>query len=214
MEKTTIVPKATLQRYPIYLKALRKIYESGIKRIMSRDLSEYVSIKATTIRRDFSFLGNLGRQGYGYDVDRLIEIFSEELGIGYDEKIILIGAGNLGKALLNYNRWQNVVGEIVCAFDKNASQISGMDIPVYDIRNLKSKKPKGCTIAILCISEDIQKTVDDLVDCGIKGIVDFTHEHFQVPENVYVRQVDIVSSIQELVFQTHANKRQRRKNTK
>lgn len=214
MEKNIIVPKATLQRYPIYLKALRKIKEEGITRIMSKDLSEYVSIKPTTIRRDFSFLGNLGRQGYGYDVVSLIEIFSEELGIGYDEKIILIGVGNLGKALLNYNRWQNVVGEIVCGFDLKPANISGANVPIYDIKEIKEKKPKECTIAILCISQDVQRTVDILVDAGIKGIVDFTHEHFQVPENIHVRRVDVVSSIQELVFQTNVSKKQRRKNTK
>ncbi len=214
MEKNQVVPKATLQRYPVYLKALRKIQEEGIDRIMSKDLSTYVSIKSTTIRRDFSFLGSLGRQGYGYDVDRLIETFSQELGIGYDEKIILIGAGNLGKALLNYNRWQNVVGEIVCAFDIHPEKVRGASVPVYEMKDLKSKKPKECSIAILCVSQDIQNTVDLLINAGISGIVDFTHEHFQVPAGIHVRRVDIVSSIQELVFQTNSTKRRRKKNTK
>mgnify|MGYP000040239147 FL=1 len=79
---------------------------------MSRQLADYVSIESTTIRRDFSFLGSLGKQGYGYNVDDLIKIFSDELGVNFDEKIVLIGAGNLGKALLNYNKWNHVVGEI------------------------------------------------------------------------------------------------------
>ena len=82
------VPKATLQRYPIYLKALRKLANSGVERILSKELSEYVNIESTTIRRDFSFLGNLGKQGYGYDVKNLIDIFSKELGLEFDEKII------------------------------------------------------------------------------------------------------------------------------
>ena len=71
------VPKATLQRYPVYLKALRKLRAEGKTRILSRELAEYVSIESTTIRRDFSFLGNLGKQGYGYDVENLITIFSD-----------------------------------------------------------------------------------------------------------------------------------------
>ena len=82
------VPKATLHRYPIYLKALRKLANTGVDRILSKELSEYVNIESTTIRRDFSFLGNLGKQGYGYDVKKLIEIFSKELGLEFDEKII------------------------------------------------------------------------------------------------------------------------------
>ena len=78
------VPKATLQRYPVYLKALRTLQNSGIDRVMSKELASVVNIEPTTIRRDFSFLGNLGKQGYGYDVERLIEIFNQELGMGFD----------------------------------------------------------------------------------------------------------------------------------
>ena len=113
------VPKATLQRYPVYLKALRKLKSSGVERIMSKELASVVNIEPTTIRRDFSFLGNLGKQGYGYDVNRLIEIFNQQLGMDFDEKIILVGAGNMGRALMKYNKWDYVVGEIACAFDVN-----------------------------------------------------------------------------------------------
>lgn len=198
------VPKATLQRYPVYLKALRKLRSSGVTRIMSRELAEYVSIESTTIRRDFSFLGNLGKQGYGYNVDDLIETFSEQLGVNFDEKIILVGAGNLGKALLNYNNWNHVVGEIVCAFDIDPERAGVTSVPVYDIRELDEHMPKGCRIAILCISSNVQETVNRLIESGIRGFVSFASEHFSVPANVYVKSVDVVSSIQELVFETNA----------
>lgn len=200
--KTKTVPKATLQRYPLYLKALRKLQTDGQERILSKDLAEYVSIEPTTIRRDFSFLGNLGKQGYGYDVNELIRVFSNELGVNFDEKIILVGAGNLGKALLNYNQWSHTVGEIVCAFDINAKNIKEGNVPIYPLDELKEKMPKGCKIAILCISQDVQETVDLLIECGIRGFVNFAMDHFSVPSNVFVKNVDIVSSVQELVFAT------------
>lgn len=200
------VPKATLQRYPVYLKALRKLKAEGVSKIMSRQLADYVSIESTTIRRDFSFLGSLGKQGYGYNVDDLIKKFSDELGVNFDEKIVLIGAGNLGKALLNYNKWNHVVGEIVCAFDLKPENVHGAAVPVYNLSELSSKMPKGCRIAILCISQDVQETVDLLVKQGIKGFVSFAVDHFSVPQGVYVKQVDVVSSIQELVFETNAMK--------
>lgn len=200
------VPKATLQRYPVYLKALRKLKIDGVERIMSKELGEFVSIEPTTIRRDFSFLGNLGKQGYGYKVDDLIKIFSDELGVNFDEKIILVGCGNLGKALLNYNNWNHVVGEIVCAFDLYPEKINA-PIPVYDIKDIAEKIPQGCRIAILCFSKNVQETVDLLIENGIRGIVSFSMDHFQVPQGVYVRQVDVVSSIQELVFETNAMKK-------
>lgn len=198
------VPKATLQRYPVYLKALRRLRAQGVEKIMSKQLAEYVSIESTTIRRDFSFLGNLGKQGYGYNVDDLISIFSEELGVTFDEKIILVGFGNLGKALLNYNNWNHVVGEIVCAFDLHPEAIEKATVPVYSIYDLQDHMPEGCRIAILCISEKIQETVDLLVKNGIRGIVSFSTEIFSVPEGVFVRHIDIVSSIQELVFETNS----------
>lgn len=196
------VPKATLQRYPVYLKALRKLKAGGRKRIMSKELADYVGIESTTIRRDFSFLGKLGKQGYGYDVDSLINIFSEELGVNFAEKIILVGCGNLGKALLNYNNWNHVVGEIVCAYDLYPDNIKA-SVPVYNINDIRETMPSGCRIAILCISQDVQETVDLLVSCGIRGIVSFCTDHFTVPPEIFVKQVDVVSSIQELVFETN-----------
>lgn len=198
------VPKATLQRYPVYLKALRKLHNSGIDKIMSKELSEVVNIESTTIRRDFSFLGNLGKQGYGYDVEKLIEIFNQELGMDFDEKIILIGAGNMGRALMKYNKWNHVVGEITCAFDISPDrQGVRFGIPVYDLNDLEEKIPEGCRIAILAAGQNIQDTVNRLVKCGIVGIVDFTHEHIQVPKGISIKSIDVVSSIQELVFETN-----------
>lgn len=203
--RTNHVPKATLQRYPVYLKALRRLQKNGIKRIMSRELSSFVDIEPTTIRRDFSFLGNLGKQGYGYDVDRLIDIFNQQLGVDFDEKPILVGAGNLGRALLNYNKWDHVVGEVACAFDVDPEkQGSQFGVNVWSMDDLEEKMPKGCRIAILTISHDVQATVDRLVKAGITGIVDFTHQHFKVPRGVVIKSIDVVSSIQELVFITNS----------
>lgn len=206
MKQNYSIPKATIQRYPIYLKALRRLQKENVSKVMSSELSDIVGIAPTTIRRDFSLIGSLGKQGYGYDVERLISIFSEELGVNYNEKIILIGCGNLGHALLNYNKWNNVVGEIVCAFDINPKAIRNVSIPVYGMDELADKMPNGCRIAILCITQNIQKTVDELISHGIRGIVNFTQEHFSTPNNVSVKNVDVVSSIQEIVLSVNSLK--------
>ena len=200
---TKKISSATLHRYPIYLKALRKIKKDGKEKIMSNELSKYVNIKSTTIRRDFSLIGTLGKQGYGYNVNDLIDIFSKELGGEYNEKIILIGCGNFGKTILNYNHWSDVLGEIVCAFDKFPEKVTNVSIPVYDIKDIKEHLPEGCKIAILAVSGDVQNTVDLLTSVGIKGILDMTHQHFIVPEGIIVKEIDIVSKIQELVFSTN-----------
>lgn len=201
------ISKATLRRYPVYLKALRKLSQNGIKRIKSSELSEYVDIKATTIRHDFSLIGQLGKQGYGYDIDELISIFADALGEDYDEEMILIGVGRLGKAILNYNNWNHVAGEIVCAFDLKPevrNQDLQVNVPVYHISQLKEKFPKGCEIAILCIPSGAQEIVDELHELGIKGIVNFTREHFVLPEGMIKSDVDVVSTIEELLFEVNS----------
>lgn len=198
------VPKATMQRYPIYLKALRKLYNMGVERILSRELSLFVDIESTTIRRDFSFIGSLGKQGYGYDVKVLIETFDKLLGVSFEEKLILVGAGNLGRAILNYNRWNHVVGEISCAFDVDPNKLGEVSgIPIYHMSELENRIPEGCRIAIITVSKNVQETVDRLVSLGVKGFVDFSSEHIQVPKDVVIKTVDVVSTIQELIFQTN-----------
>lgn len=197
-------PKATMKRYPVYLKALRKLQSQGVERILSKELSEYCDIQATTIRRDFSFIGSLGKQGYGYDVNHIIEVFDELLGTNYDEELIMVGVGNLGRALLNYNRWGQVVGEIVCGFDVDEEKLGVVnDVPIYHISQLKEKLPKNCRVAIVTVPNNVQETVDMLVDAGIKGIIDFSHEHVMAPKGVIIKQVDVVSAIQELIFQSN-----------
>ena len=201
------ISKATLRRYPVYLKALRKLSQNGVKKIKSTELSEYVDIMATTIRHDFSLIGQLGKQGYGYDIEELISIFAQALGEDYDEEMILIGVGRLGKAILNYNNWNHVAGEIVCAFDLKPevrNQDSQVNVPVYHISQLKEKFPKGCEIAILCIPSGAQEIVDELHELGVKGIVNFTREHFVLPEGMIKSDVDVVSTIEELLFEVNS----------
>ena len=196
-----------MQRYPVYLKALRKLKAQGISRVMSHELSELVGFESTTIRRDFYFLWALGRQGYGYDVEYLIEVFNQELGMVLDEKIILIGAGNLGRALMKYNRWHHVVGEIACAFDISEDRLGvRFDIPVYHLNEIEEKKPEGCKVAIIAASTGVQETIDRLVACGVVGFIDITHEHIRVPKGVILKSDDVVSAIQELIFEIKMNK--------
>ena len=200
------VSNATLRRYPVYLKALRKLKSEGKKKVMSSELADYVNIKSTTIRRDFSLIGQLGKQGYGYDIDKLIEIFEAELGENYDEKMILIGVGRLGTAILNYNNWNEVAGEIVCAFDLKPEKRNNepkINVPVYHIDELEEKFPEDCHIAILCIPSGAQEIVDRLNKLGVKGIVNFTREYFVLPEGMIKRDVDVVSIIQQVVFEVN-----------
>ena len=189
------ISNATMSRYPVYLKALRKMQHEGKENCLSSELSELTGIQDTTIRRDFTYLSKTDNFG-----------LSEVLGLGLDESIILIGVGNLGSAILKYNRWQYTVGKIVCGYDQDKNKEGErFGVKLYNIDDLEKTFPRDCKIAILAISENVQATVDRLMDLGIKGIVDFTHTHFTVRPGVEVQQVDVVVAIQELVIKMDSN---------
>ena len=202
------ISKATMSRFPVYLKALRKMQHEGIEMCLSSELYETTGIQDTTIRRDFTYLSktdNFGRRGRGYDVKGLIDGLSQILGLGLDEEIILIGIGNLGSAILKYNRWQYTVGKIVCGYDQDKNKEGErFGVKLHSIDDLEKTFPKGCSIAILAISQNVQETVDRLMDLGVKGIVDFTHSHFTVRPGVEVQPVDVVVAIQELVIKMNS----------
>jgi len=209
MEKKQRISKATMSRFPIYLKALRSMQHAGKCHFLSSELSEATGILDTTIRRDFSFLTNretLGKRGIGYDTEEIMDVLNNVLGLGLDEPIVLIGIGNLGNAILKYNRWQYTVGRIVCGYDINHNKVGEQfGVKLRHLDDLEATFPSGCKIAILAISENVQETVDRLMDLGVKGIVDFTHTHFTVRKDVIVQNVDVVVAIQELILKMNAN---------
>lgn len=209
VEKKQKISKATMARFPMYLKVLRNMQHEGKSNFLSSELSEQTGILDTTIRRDFSFLthkDSLGKRGIGYDTEEMINNLNNLLGLNLDEQIVLIGIGNLGSAILKYNRWQYTVGKIVCGYDQDYNKVGEQfGVKLNHIDTLEETFPEGCKIAILAISDHVQETVDRLMDLGIKGIVDFTHSHFIVREDVVVQTVDVVMAIQELVLKMHVN---------
>ncbi|MCD7894704.1 MAG: redox-sensing transcriptional repressor Rex [Erysipelotrichaceae bacterium] len=207
-KKNQKISNATMNRFPVYLKALRNMQHEGKEIFLSSELAEVTGILDTTIRRDFGFLTDketLGRRGVGYDTKEIINVLSNVLGLNLDEPIVLIGIGNLGSAILKYNRWQYTVGQIVCGYDQDVNKVGEQfGVKLIHIDDLEKTFPKGCKIAILAISENVQPTVDRLMALGVKGIVDFTHTHFTVNKDVVVQTVDVVVAIQELVLKMNA----------
>lgn len=203
------ISKATMSRYPIYLKALRKMQREGKVTCLSSELYEITGIQDTTVRRDFTYLSktsNFGQRGKGYNIEHLIDGLSSILGLGLEEPIILVGVGNLGSAILKYNRWKYTVGKIVCCYDRDKNKEGErFGVKLYNVDDLEKTFPKDCKIAILAISEDVQETVDRLVALGVRGIVDFTHTHFTVTRDIEVQPVDVVVAIQELAIKMRNN---------
>ncbi|MFT9097231.1 redox-sensing transcriptional repressor Rex [Liquorilactobacillus sp.] len=201
---TSKIPHATAKRLPIYYRYLHFLSDAGKQRISSTELADAVKVDSATIRRDFSYFGALGKRGYGYDVDSLLAFFKKTLKQDQLTNVALIGVGNLGHALLNYNFHQSNNVRISAAFDIN-QDITGTiqsSVPVYDMADMKEQLTvQQIEIVILTVPSSVaQKVTKELVDVGIKGILNFTPLRITVPSTVRVQNVDLTNELQTLIY--------------
>ena len=203
------VPRATAKRLPIYHRYLRFLHNAGKKRISSTELSEAVKVDSATIRRDFSYFGALGKRGYGYDVDYLLDFFSKTLNQDRLTSVALIGVGHLGNALLNYNFRKNNNVRIGAGFDINPDIVGTIQsgVPVYHMDDLEDQIQKqAIEIVILTVPQtSANDIVDRLVHSGIKGILNFTPLRYDVPKHVRVQNVDLTNELQTLIYFIDSN---------
>src|SRR5699024_1768283 len=174
----------------------------GKSRVSSKELSEAVKIDSATIRRDFSYFGALGKKGYGYKVDHLLDFFRKTLDQDEVTEVALIGVGNLGTAFLHYNFMKNNNTKIVKAFDANPEKAGGSigGVPVHHIDHLE-KDLKGIHVAILTIpASEADGITDRLVNSGVDGILNFTPARITVPDHIRVHHIDLSVELQALVY--------------
>jgi redox-sensing transcriptional repressor len=203
-----LLPKATARRMPEYYRQFLRLKEQGIEVINSTDLGEYIKIEATTIRRDFSYIGEMGKQRVGYNVDKVINELRRSLGLEEARGVVLIGAGHLGSALFNYNYIKGNNIYITASYDSNPERIGKQigDVTIEDIANLEKTAPKDIVSAILAVpSDQAQEMADRLVALGFKGFLNFSQNRINVPEDVIVETVDLASSLQTLMYLVDQN---------
>lgn len=199
-----IIPKATAKRLPLYYRYLNFLKNTDKKDISSRELSNALQVESATIRRDFSYLGAKGKRGFGYNIVSLLNVISQILKQNHLSQIALIGVGNLGRALLNYNFELNDNLSIAVAFDVD-SKIAGTvqnNIPIYSMEELSERlKQQQLDIAILAVpSQDAQKAADQIVAAHIRGIMNFSPVRLNVPKNVRVLNIDLALELQSLIY--------------
>ena len=172
------IPKATVKRLPLYYRYLRILNNAGKTKVSSTELSEAIQVDSATIRRDFSYFGELGKRGYGYDVEDLMHFFGKILNDDQLTNVALVGVGNLGSALLKFKFHQSNSIRVSCAFDVKEDIVGRIvdGIPVYPLDNMVEQiKLQQIEIAILTLpAQQAQQVVDQLADAGIKGILNFT----------------------------------------
>jgi len=198
------IPRATARRVPIYYRYLKLLLDAGTTRVSSNELSDAVKFDAATIRRDFSYFGALGKRGYGYDVQALLDFFGEILNQDTLASVALVGVGNLGQALLNFNFHQSSNARISAAFDVNEDIVNTIQsgVPVYSLDDLEKQiSDQRIEVAILTVPAKVaQEVAKRLAAAGVHGILNFTPLRLDVPSNVRVQNVDLTNELQTLLY--------------
>jgi len=206
LKQVTQLPRATAKRLPRYYRLFKRLVEENTERTSSKQISEIIGVDSATIRRDFSLFGELGRRGYGYDTKELRDFFGQLLGNETDTNIVLIGIGNLGRALLNYPFHKRNKIHITQAYDVAGNPLVGTrtesGIPIYNITDLKKNlTTTDIKTAILSVNtESAQEVAELLVDAGIKGILNFTPFRLSLPSDVTIQTIDLTKELQTLIF--------------
>jgi redox-sensing transcriptional repressor len=198
------IPRKTIYRLSVYLRCLARLKDNNIHTVSSEALAKVAGVKPTQLRKDLAYFGHFGTRGLGYDVTELSTMISDELGTTSLQPVILVGVGNLGLALLSYRGFEKEGFEIVAAFgaepkrrrDKQIKQaILGMD----DLKEFVLKN--GVKMAILTVpAVAAQEVVNQLVQAGIVGILNFSPIVVSVPEEVMVNNVNVAIELENLSY--------------
>lgn len=196
------IPQATAKRLPLYYRFINNLHHQGKSRVSSKELSEAVKVDSATIRRDFSYFGALGKKGYGYNVDYLLDFFRKTLDQDEVTDVALIGVGNLGTAFLHYNFMKNNNIRIKMAFDADPEKVKSAiaGVPVNHIDELEEKLG-DVKVAILTVpAAEADGITEKLVNKGILGILNFTPARITVPDHIRVHHIDLAVELQALVY--------------
>lgn len=198
-----ILPEPTLRRLPWYLAYVEILKSQEVEYVSSTQMSRALSVDASQIAKDLSFLTIRGKTRIGYEVNTLIEALTDFLGFARCHKAYVIGTGSLGKALIRDSGLSNYGLEIVAGFDVNPEVIRRDDlgVPIYhidDIYEVMRKRPAA--IAILTVpAQSVQECADTAVSAGIKGIWNFSPYRVKVAEGVVMANTSIYAHL-ALIF--------------
>lgn len=198
------IPEATVNRLPLYLRALVEAADAKQPTISSERLAERAGVNAAKVRKDLSFIGSYGTRGVGYDVEVLLFEIRRELGLSEDLSVVIVGLGNLGHALANYRGFGARGFEIVGLVDSDPAKVGEMvaGIRVRSIDELpKIVSESAPAIGIIATPAAVaQEVAGRLVAAGINSILNFAPTVLSVPAYVSVRKVDLAIELQVLSF--------------
>jgi redox-sensing transcriptional repressor len=203
------IPDATVARLPVYLRALYALADRSVATVSSEELAAAAGVNSAKLRKDLSHLGSYGTRGVGYDVDYLVYQVSRELGQTQDWPVLIIGAGNLGRALANYGGFASRGFRIAALVDSDPAVV-GTEIAGHTVRSAADIEEIirrfDVSIGVIATPATVaQNVADRLVGADVTSILNFAPVVLNVPSGVEVRKVDLSIELQILAF--HAQRR-------
>ncbi len=199
------VSELTTNRLSVYLRCLNVLDADGVKTISSQGLAEQFHLNAAQIRKDLAYFGEFGVRGVGYYVKELRTHLRQILGLDRRVRVAIMGAGNLGLALADYQGFRTEGFEIAALFDSERDKIgrkSRGGVPIQDVRAFrKTVRRERIRIAVIAVpASSAQAVLNEVVAAGIKAILNFSPGTLKVPADVKVKSVDLTVSLESLSF--------------
>ncbi len=199
--------KASVGRFSLYLRHLEKFQREGVQKVSSAQLAVALGLTDAQVRKDLASLGNLGQPGIGYPTQELMAALRTCLGINRQWAAVVVGIGNLARALLRYRGFEKQGFSFVGLFDTDAAKagqvVDGLEIYPPE-RMAEIIKKSGAELGVIAVpAEAAQAVANALVDAGIKGILNFAPTVLRLPPSVSLVAVDLAMQLEQLAFLVH-----------
>jgi len=199
-----VIPQKTVYRLSLYFRIVERLHQNRIETVSSAALAKAAGVKPTQLRKDLTYFGQFGTRGLGYKVESLVTQLASVLRTARFQPVILVGAGNLGSALIHYDGFTKEGFEIVAAFDirPDRAKSGSLKIPILPMDRLKEFiSEHSVKLAILTVpGTNAQAVTNELVDAGIQAILNFSPSILQVPSNVVVNNVNLAIELENLSY--------------
>ncbi len=197
------VPEETVRRMPLYLRGTLELAREGVDCISSQRLADHLGLTPWLIRKDFSYFGDLGKRGVGYDTRTLVCRIKKILRLDVTRSAVLVGAGRLGSALLEYRGFRRYGLQIVAAFDLDQARVGRTigGVQVEHVDSLGTLEGRDIDMGIIAVPEEsAQEVADAILNAGVRGILSFSSRHIVAPKKVKVISIDIAMDLARLPY--------------
>jgi len=207
LSRTDPVPDPAVRRLSLYLRQLESFSQKGRRTVSSKQLGASLNLTDAQVRKDLAYFGQFGHPGIGYRVDELIAQVKHILGTDKLSNVLLVGAGNLGRALSAYRGFDAKGFRLVAVFDNDSAKVGEQhgDFSVQPMSQLREVIAKqNIRLGIIAVPADVaQEVADQLIAAGIRGLLNFAPISLHVPADVAINAVDLAVQLEQLSFQVN-----------